>query len=347
MSSRPRPTVAVAGGAGYLGSVLCRHLLDAGYPVRVLDRCFFGEGPLGACRDASDHFEVVRVDSRDVTAEHFRGCELAVDLAGLSNDPSCAIDPHLTDSINVDGGVRLLEAARDGGVRRYLYQSSCSVYGTTEGEAVTEDSPLGPVSAYAESKVAMERRVLDAGGDRFEAVVSRMGTLFGLSPRMRFDLIVNLMTLCAERDGRIIVLGGGRQWRPLIHVRDAARALRLLLEAPAGKAAGRVWNAGDSESNYRASRVARIVSRVVGDTEIFVAPDDPDPRSYRVDCRRFQELTGFRRELTPEDGAREVLGALDEETVASGIETRTVEFYRYLLDAKRRLDEVILEGRLL
>jgi nucleoside-diphosphate-sugar epimerase len=339
--------VVVAGGAGYLGGALVRHLLGAGRRVRVLDRCFFGAAVLEACRADAARLELVKVDSRDATAEHFRGAQAAVDLAGLSNDPSCMLDPALTRSINVEGGKRLLAAARAAGVRRYVYQSSCSVYGSGGDNFLFEDSRLAPVSAYAESKIEMERAALDAAGPAFEVTVSRMATVFGRAPRMRFDLIINVMTLAAVQTGRIFVLGGGQQWRPIIHVDDGARALRLLLDAPAEVVNGKVFNTGSTAHNYRVGRIARLVAGEVGGTELIPVPEDADPRSYRVDFLRAQEALGFECEISPAEGVRDVAAGLRDETIDAGLRSKTVAFYKYLLEAKRVLDEVQLDGRLL
>ena len=339
--------VAVPGGAGYLGSILCANLLDSGYRVRVLDRCFFGAEALAACLEHGDRFELRRVDSRDVGAEQFEGVEAVIDLAGLSNDPSCMLDDGLTEAINIDGGRRLVQAAKAAGVRRYVYQSSCSVYGSGGDTFVNEDSELAPVSAYAESKLAMEEVVQAEAGDGFEVTMSRMGTLFGLSRRMRFDLIINIMTLSALRDGRIFVLGGGAQWRPLLHVSDAARGLRLLAEAEGERVAGRIFNVGSTELNFRVIRVARIIAEVVDQAELIVVPSDPDRRSYRIDFLRFEEEFDFSPQVTPRRGAEEIYDALRREEVDTGLKTKTVDYYRYLLEAKQVLDEIMLDGRLL
>lgn len=345
-----RGWIAIPGGAGYIGSVLSRHLLDAGYSVRVIDRCFFGEEPLEPCkRLAGDErrFDLRIKDTRDVTADDLAGCAAVIDLSGLSNDPSCELDDQLTESINIDGSVHLLRSARAAGVRRFVYQSSCSVYGSSGGRLLTEESPLAPVSAYARAKIAVEEKCREIAGDGFDVAISRMATVFGVSPRMRFDLVINIMTLLADRDGRIFVLGGGQQWRPLIHVRDAARGLRTLLEAPDEAFSGAIYNIGDTRHNHRVSRIARMVVSGVPGSEMIKAPDDPDRRSYRCDFGKFHRVFGFEAEVSPEDGIREVLEALHEESIDTGPRTRTVGYYRYLLDAKAELDRVMLDGRLL
>jgi nucleoside-diphosphate-sugar epimerase len=339
--------IVVAGGAGYVGVPLVRQLLDAGWRVRVLDRCFFGAGVLDGCRAAGERLETIRIDIRDVTPEHYRGARAAVDLAGLSNDPSCMLDPELTTAINVEGGKRLLAAAKVAGVRRYIYQSSCSVYGSGGDNFLFEGSPLAPVSEYAESKIEMEKAALDAEANDFEVTISRMATVFGRAPRMRFDLIINVMTLAAVQNARIFVLGGGQQWRPMIHVEDAARALRLLLDAPAEVVSGKIFNTGSTSLNYRVGRIARMVAHEVGGTELIAVTEDADPRSYRVDFLRMQEALGFECQISPEQGIREIAAGLREEAIDTGLRTRTVAFYTYLLEARRVLDEVQLDGRLL
>lgn len=325
--------VTVVGGAGYIGSVLTHHLLERGYYVRVLDRCFFGVEPLGRCKLFGDRFELRIVDTRDIEAGDLNGTEAVVDLAGLSNDPSCALDDGLTHSINVDGGTRVLEAAQEAGVRRFVYQSSCSVYGSAGEELIDENSILAPVSDYSRSKVEMEERVLKAQGPDFEAVVTRPGTVFGLSPRMRFDLIINTMTLAAVQDRKVFVHGGGSQWRPLVHVKDAANAIQLVLEAPAAVVNGRIFNVGDEKSNLRVSEIAQTVAGLIEGTEIVTLSESTDPRNYRCNFTRVRNELGFRTKVTPANAVTEIAKALAEGAVDTGVRTRTVDFYRQLLDS--------------
>ncbi len=342
----PAGRVLVAGGGGYLGSALCTTLLDAGFSVRVVDRFFFGTEPLSGCRGRPG-FESVRLDTRGITPADLEGFDTVIDIAGLSNDPCCALDSELTTDVNVRGGVALLRAAKAAGVRRYVYQSSCSVYGAGGDALLTEESAREPLTAYAQSKAKMEDMVLGEVSSGFATTVSRMGTLYGLSPRMRFDLIINVMTKHAFEKREVFVLGGGSQWRPLLHVRDGARALLTLATAPDSVVAGRVFNMGATSQNYRVSRVASMVAEHVSGASLIVVPEDADQRSYRVSFERAERELDFTCERTPEDGIREILEALREQTVLTGHVTRTVDYYRYLLDAKRVLDDVILDGCLL
>lgn len=327
-----RTRVVVAGGAGYIGSILTRNLLEAGYAVRVLDRCFFGTEALAGCEMFGDRFELVNVDTRDVTPQHFVSAEMAVDLAGLSNDPSCALDEGLTRSINVDGGTAVLEAAQAAGVGRFVYQSSCSVYGSAGEEPLDETSVLSPVSEYSRSKVEMEERVLKAQGPDFEVVVTRPGTVFGLSPRMRFDLIVNTMALAAFQDKTIVVHGGGGQWRPLIHVSDVAEAIQTVFRAPADRVTGRIFNVGDDRHNYRVIEIARLVASLVEGTKLVTLPEATDPRNYRCLFGRIETELGFRASVEPSAGAIEIVQALTEGRVETGLRSKTVNYYRHLID---------------
>lgn len=325
--------VVVVGGAGYIGSVLTRTLLEAGYAVRVLDRCFFGTEPLAGCERFGNRFELVNVDTRDVNPQHFATAEMVVDLAGLSNDPSCALDDGLTHSINVDGGTAVLESAQAAGIRRFVYQSSCSVYGSAGEEPLDENSVLSPVSEYSRSKVEMEERALKAQGPDFEVVVTRPGTVFGLSPRMRFDLLVNTMTLGAFQDRRIVVHGGGIQWRPLIHVNDVAQAILRMLEAPASQVNGRIFNVGDDRHNYRVYEIAQLVASLVDGTEIVALPEASDPRNYRCVFGRVHTELGFSAEVDPAAATLEIIQSLTEGRVDTGLRSRTVDYYRHLIDS--------------
>ena len=331
--SSEKAAVTVVGGAGYIGSVLTHRLLESGYRVRVIDRCFFGVESLERCQLFGDRFELRINDTRQVEPSDFEGTETVVDLAGLSNDPSCALDDGLTHSINVDGGTRVLESAQAAGVRRFVYQSSCSVYGSAGEDLIDENSILAPVSDYSRSKVEMEERVLKAEGPDFEVVVTRPGTVFGLSPRMRFDLIINTMTLAAVQNRRIFVHGGGSQWRPLVHVKDAANAVKLVMEAPAAVVSGRIFNVGDEGSNLRVSEIAHAVAGLIEGTEIVTLPESSDPRNYRCNFARVRAELGFRAQLTPAYAVEEIVQSLADGNVDTGIRTRTVDFYRQLLDS--------------
>ncbi len=337
--------ILIVGGGGYIGVVLAETLLRAGESVTLLDRFFFGR-ELVTPLSALGQFAVVRDDSRSVTPKHFEGFDAVVDLAGLSNDPSCDLDPALTEAINIGGAANVARCARKAGVARLVYSSSCSVYGQGEGTA-SEDSQTRPVSLYARTKLAAEGEVLSLSDETLHVTALRNATVYGVSPRMRFDLLVNLMTLFAFERGRIFVLGGGEQWRPLVHVRDVARAFLLVLRSSVTDVAAQVINIGSDRQNHQVSSVASLIARLIPRTVIEAVPDDPDKRSYRVDFARARKLLGFEPEYDVVDGIREVLEALQDRRVDQGIRSRTVEFYRYLIEADRVVREVSYRGRIL
>src|SRR5579883_1500010 len=273
--------VFVAGGAGYIGSVLVPLLLDKGHRVTVLDRLYFGDTLAKAKAKAGERLHIVRGDIRHFSPALLKGVDGVIDVSGISNDPSCELEPELTKNVNVDGGKRLGVLAREAGVKRFVYSSSCSVYGHGEGLGLTETSGRHPVSLYARAKVEVEDFLMELGrtsSGAFESVALRLATVFGLSPRMRFDLAINVMTKNAYVNRRITVDGGGRQWRPFVHVRDVANAFTLALESDSKKVAGEVFNVGSDASNVQILNLAFRVRDAVGNTEVVHAPTDPDLR---------------------------------------------------------------------
>jgi nucleoside-diphosphate-sugar epimerase len=333
--------VLVAGGAGYIGSVLVPLLAERGHRVTVVDRLFFGPTLV-----AHPNVEVVREDTRSVPARLFRGVDAVIDLAGISNDPSCEIEPSLTTSVNVDGAKRLLRLATEAGVPRYVYSSSCSVYGHGEREGLTESSARNPVSLYAKSKIDVEDALFASG--IAEPVVLRLATVFGVSRRMRFDLAVNVMTKNAYVNQRITVDGGGRQWRPFVHVRDAALAFSTAVEAARAIVGGQVFNVGSKAGNTRILNLAFRVRDAIPGTEVVHAPTDPDRRDYNVAFDKIESALGFHARVTLDDGIREVLGALREGTVdPDDRRAYTLRQYMFLREAEAAVHDLALGGRLL
>jgi len=339
-------TVLVVGGAGYIGSVVTEMLLDQGHQVRVLDRMFFGRELMSPLEKRAG-LSIVKDDTRYACASAFDGVDIVMDLAGISNDPASDLPPRITEEINLSGAVHMAQLAKEAGAQRYLYSSSCSIYGHSNGngERLTECSPKAPVSLYARTKIAAEEELRKLNDDDFAVVFLRNATVYGLSYRMRFDLVINLMTLYAYKKRRLYVLGGGEQWRPLVHVRDVARAFLLMMEAPADKIAGQAFNVGSNDQNYQIYRIAQMVRDVVPHTDLEVVPDDPDKRSYNVSFDKIENVLGFRVEKTPYEGIVEVKQALEQGRVDDSIRTKTVHYYRYLLDAEKLLQEVSYNGR--
>lgn len=310
--------VLITGGAGYLGCHLVRLLLDEGCSVRVLDRLCFGRSPLEEFSGRS--FEIVEGDIRRVHQCEgiFDGIDGIIHLAGIANDPSCALNAEMAADVNVESTRELARLAAHAGVRRFVLASSCAVYGQGLFDLLDEDTPPNPVSPLGESKLAAEQSLLTIDGGQFEPVIARCATLYGVSPRMRFDLAINLMVADALREGRIIVHGGGQQWRPFLHVADAARGYWELLKAPASLVRGKVFNLGTTSQNMRIGDLARLVVKTLGDNiEAEVPVDDADARTFRVNCARFEDTFQFSATCSIEEGIKQVAHYLRSESVDS------------------------------
>ena len=334
------------GGGGYLGTVLTAQLLEEGHSVRVYDRFYFGKS-LFAHYDDDRRVELLRGDSRSVDRSVFEGVDSVVLLAALSNDPTADLDPSLTQSINLDGTLQAAQVAKDAGVRRIVFSSSCSVYGAAPEGHLHEDSPKRPVSLYAKLKITAEDALNELATDDYVVTSLRHATVYGPSPRMRFDLVVNLMTLHAFKNQKIYVMGGGEQWRPLVHVRDVARAFLTALSAPAAKVQREAFNVGSDEQNYQVKTIAAMVAQNVPGTAIEVVPDDPDKRTYQTSFRKIREQLGFTPAHQVPDAVREIHDALRLAHMDDGIRTKTLAFYRYLLEAERLVRDLSIDGKLL
>jgi nucleoside-diphosphate-sugar epimerase len=337
--------ITVTGAGGYIGAVLVGRLLDAGYTVTALDRFFFGIDTLRAYR-GHPKLQILKADIRDVSSADLEGSWGVLDLAALSNDPSGELDHHLTWEINENGRIQLAKAARSAGVKRYIFSSSCSVYGAGTGLKLTENSPLRPLSAYARACAKAEDSIRSMNGPDFTTAALRNATVFGLSPRMRFDLVVNLMTLNAFESRQILITGGGQQWRPLVHVRDVASAFLAALGAQASQIGGEAFNIG--LDNFKVRKIAALVRESVPNSiRIKLAPGDRDERDYSVSFDYARTALGFEASVTVPDGIREMYQALTENQVKYSTQTKTVAWYCYLMQAKKTLSEVELNHRVL
>jgi nucleoside-diphosphate-sugar epimerase len=338
-------TVLVTGGAGYIGSVLTDLLMEAGYHVRILDRMFFGRNVI-APLESRNGLVVLKDDVRYVEQASFEGVDVVMDLAGISNDPASDLDPEITEQVNHCGPVRMAKLAKAAGVSRYIFSSSCSIYGQGGSSILDEESPKAPVSLYARTKIQAEEELAPLNDDGFTVTFLRNATVYGLSYRMRFDLVINLMTLYAYKNRRIYVMGGGQQWRPLVHVRDVARAFIAAMEAPREKVSGQAFNVGANDQNFQIHSIAQMVRDVVPHTSLEVVPDDPDKRSYHVNFDKIERVLGYKVETTPYEGIVEVKQALEKGRVDDSLVTKTVHYYKYLLDAERVVRELSYNGRI-
>lgn len=304
---RENDLVAVIGGAGYLGSVLVDRLLRDGYRVRVLDNLTFGEAPLRAFQ-GNPRFNLVRGDYRNVAAllDTVRDAASVVHLGGIVGDPACALNPQVTMSHNLYANKAIVSVCKGLGVSRLVFASSCSVYGAAHG-IMRETSPTAPVSLYAATKLDSEAMMLEAEDRHFFPVCLRFATVFGLSPRPRFDLVVNLFSAQAVFDGQIRVINPHLQ-RPFVHTRDIAAAVQVVLESPAGLVAGQIFNVGSDAINHSIGELGEIIREVVPGTQVVTTTDSSDPRSYRVSFEKIERL-GFKSQVLLRDGITEIVTA--------------------------------------
>lgn len=302
--------VLVTGHLGYIGTVLTPMLLARGHEVVGYDsdlyaRCTFG--PPSAIADVP----CIRKDIRDAAIDDVRGFDAVLHLAGLSNDPLGDFNPDVTFDINHRASVRLAELAREAGVGRFIFSSSCSNYGAGGDGMLDESAAFNPVTPYGESKVMVERDVSQMASDRFTPVFLRNATAYGVSPRLRFDLVLNNLTAWAFTTGKVMIKSDGSPWRPIVHVEDISRAFVAAMEAPAEKVHNRAFNVGATAENYRVRDIAAIVGETVPASAItFADGASPDKRNYRVCCDRFAAaFPDFVPRWTARRGAAELYDA--------------------------------------
>lgn len=300
--------ILLTGHDGYIGTVMAPVLREAGHEVHGLDAELFSACAFGPQPPA---LPSRRGDIRDLGPDALDGFDAVVHLANLSNDPLGNLDPDLTFAVNHRATVRLAELAREAGVGRFVFASSCSLYGAAGQDRVAETAPFNPVTPYGEAKVLAERDLGALETESFAPVFMRNATVYGVSPRLRFDLVVNNLTAWAVSTGEVRMKSDGSPWRPLVHVRDVCSAFAAALSAPREAVSGRAFNVGAGTENYRIREVAEIVGEEVEDTRVtFASGASPDTRSYRVAFDRISDELGWRPAWTVRDGVREVRDAL-------------------------------------
>jgi len=308
--------ISVTGGAGYIGGLVVDELLSAGHEVRVLDVLLHGQEDIAAGLTTRD-VELIRGDIRDPDARRqaLEGADAVVHLAAIVGDPACARDPDLSNEVNVGGSRGVVADARDLGVQRLVFASTCSNYGRMEDPTVPidESGQLAPVSLYAEQKVGIEKALLNgAAGQELCVTCLRFATVYGVGPRMRFDLTVNEFT----RDlwaGRKLDVFGELFWRPYVHVHDAARAVALVLASQREQVAGAVFNAGHSDENYRKLDLVELITKRLGRGDVEYVHKDEDPRDYKVSFEKIRSALGFEPLHRVPDGIDQIVQALEEE----------------------------------
>jgi nucleoside-diphosphate-sugar epimerase len=324
LESDDAETVLVVGGAGYVGSVLCRTLLEDGFAVRVLDPLLYGDAGIAALTD-HDRFELHQGDARSIETvlEAIEGVDAVVHLGGIVGDPATELDARKTLEYNLHSTRLLASVCKYHQHNRFVFASTCSVYGRSEndGGRLTEADDLNPVSLYARMKIQSERVLRELADDRFSPTILRMATVYGYSPRMRFDLVGNILPAKAYEQGVIPVFGGD-QYRPNVHVEDAAQAYVDCLTAPLEDVANEVFNVGSNEQNYRIDELATVVADAFPDAEIDQHADQTDERSYRVEFEKIRSTLDFEPERTVRDHCLELKAAFESDVFPAYTATR-------------------------
>ena len=326
--------ILLTGHDGFIGSILRIRLVDAGHEVVDLDSLYF-HPDAGSSR-------LKPADIRDIGSGDLDNVNAVIHLAALSNDPIGDLAPELTDDINHLASVRLAKLARDAGVSRFLYSSSCSMYGVSGDEFVTEEAPLSPITPYAISKARVEEDVLKLADDNFTPIFLRNATAYGMSPRMRTDLVLNNLVCWAYTTGKVRIMSDGTPWRPVVHAEDIARAFEAMLDAPRKVVHNQAFNVGVTSENYRVRDLAEIVGQTVpGCTVEFAGTASPDQRSYRVDFGKIiRLLPEFKPCWTAAEGAAEVYHGIK----AAGITFELFQGRNYV--RLEQIKHLVSDGRL-
>jgi nucleoside-diphosphate-sugar epimerase len=337
--------VLITGGAGYVGSVLIEHLLNEGYDVTCLDRFFFGDEFLKKLSQGKK-LTLVKDDIRWFDPKILEGIDVVMDLAAISNDPAGDLDPSKTYDINHLGRARVAKLSKMHGVKQYILASSASIYGFQE-ETVNEDSKVNPLTTYSKANRMAEVESLPLNDDTFTVTALRFSSIYGFSPRMRFDLAVNNMALDLFKSGKIVITGDGKQWRPFLHIKDAARAYQLVIESPKEKIAGHIFNVGSDNQNYEINKLAREVGDSIGLKYEIEFKGTLDHRSYIASFKKIKDTLGFTPKYNVSDGSNEIYDALKKGILTDSIKTKTLEWYKHLQATQKLVEQVSLRDTIL
>lgn len=318
--------ILVIGGAGYLGSIVVRMLLDSGYSVVVLDKLTFGKDSIEYLAD-NPNFELVKGDYTkiDELIPCLNNTFAVVHLAAIVGDPAGDIDPELTRETNFHGVKVLAEFCKYYGIERFIFTSTCSVYGASNNKVLSEESELNPVSLYAKTKFEAEEALIKAKDKNFHPCILRLATAFGWSYRMRFDLVINLLTALAIKKKEISIFSGD-QWRPFVHVRDVGRIILNILEQPIKNISGIRFNIGNEENNYQIKEIGNLMRKLFPDIKVNVVEEKEDDRSYRVSFKKARDILNFNANIKLEEGIRDITNHFDYETI--NIEDRKYSNYK-------------------
>lgn len=338
--------VLVTGAGGYIGSILVPTLIKNGYKVTAVDRFFFGKKRL------EDHEQLtcIKEDSRKLKPELFIGVDAVIDLVAISNDPSGELFESATWQINHESRVRTAQMAKSAGVKRYILPSSCSIYGFQEGVA-DETSPTNPLTVYAKANEKAEKDVLSIADDSFVVVIMRQATIFGYSPRMRFDLAINGMTFGAFTNKKLPLMRDGTQHRPMLHVQDTSDVMSLLLTADKDAINGEIFNVGSEGNTYQLGELGKKVAETVGEELGEEIPlewyGEPDHRSYRVSFKKIQDTLGWTPKIDAEAGSREIMKKLQSGELYKTTDTITLAWYQELVKWHKIIKDAEMYGGIL
>lgn len=328
--SKPRDikinTVLVTGGAGYIGSLLVRKLLDRKYRVKVMDKLLFGDDSIKSLGE-NHNFQFIKGDIQNPgdIKRAIDDVDAVIHLAAIVGDAACAANQETALKTNYLATINLAKLCKEKGINKFIFASTCSTYGIGNEGKLTEGSSLQPVSLYAETKIYAEKELVKMTDGNFMPIIFRFSTVYGISPRMRFDLVVNLLTVKAFVEKEILIFGG-QQWRPFVHVEDVGRALINCLEIPFAKIDGQIFNLGGDKENYLINSIGEIIKKMMPDTKIKIIDDNNDRRTYHVSFNKIKRVFGFEPQKTVEDGVKEIYETLKQNKI---LDYKDYKYYNY------------------
>jgi len=331
--------ITITGGAGYIGSSLIVNKHLSKNKLTIIDRFYFGNNYI------NKKIKLIKKDIRDVTPNDFKNQDIVIDLAALSNDPSCDLDINLTKDINYQGRINSAIQAKKAGVKKYIFMSSCSVYGKNNKPYLSEKSRTDPISEYAKTCLKAEEKILSFSDKYFQVTIIRNSTVYGASDRMRFDLVVNLMTATAFYENTIYIMGGGLQYRPLININDISGYIIEIIKSKNKKYSNEIFNIG--YKNYTVNEIAEIIKNTV-DLKINIkkTPDDNDKRNYHIDFSKSNLTFKYKPNVSIEDSAYEIYNLLKIGKISKNEKTSTIGWYKFLINSKKIIDEISINNKI-